>query len=109
MDADERGLAPRPSLAILDAARSRSNVDAHHHCNLCRLGSSLHYFGASHSLAAKQGRSNTTHDFPYRASGKRMRVRISAHPLARSLGSLALGPLHSEDVEESISRKHGEL
>jgi Amidohydrolase len=56
-----------------------------------------------------QSRSNTTRYLPYRASGKRMRVRISAHPLARSLGPLALGPLHSEDVEESISRKHGEL
>jgi hypothetical protein len=86
-----------------------ANVDAHHHCNLCRLGSSIHYFGASHSLAPKQSRSNTTHYLPYRASGKRMRVRISAHPLARSLGTLALGPLHFEDAQEFISRKHGEL
>jgi hypothetical protein len=86
-----------------------ANVDAHHHCNLCRLGSSLHYFGASHSIAPKQGHSNTTHYLPYRASGKRMRVRISAHPLARSLGPLALGPLHFEDAQEFISRKHGEL
>ncbi len=74
-----------------------------------RLGSSLHYFGASHSLAPKQSRSNTTHYLPYRASGKRMRVWISADPMARSLGPLALGPLHFEDAEESISRKHGEL
>jgi hypothetical protein len=38
-----------------------------------------------------------------------MRVRISAHPLAGLLGPLALGPLHFEDAQESISRKHGKL
>jgi hypothetical protein len=29
--------------------------------------------------------------------------------MARSVGPLALGPLHFEDAQESISRKHGEL
>ena len=85
------------------------NVDSRHHCYLCRLGSSIDYFGASRPLASKQSRSNRTHCLPYRASGKRMRVRISAHPLAGSVGPLALGPLHFEDAQESISRRHGEL
>ena len=85
------------------------NVDSRHHCYLCRLGSSIDYFGASRPLASKQSRSNRTHCLPYRASGRRMRVRISAHPLAGSVGPLALGPLHFEDAQESISRKHGEL
>src|SRR5207248_1806312 len=60
-------------------------------------------------LASKQSRSNRSHCLPYRASGKRMRVRISAHPMAGSVGPLALGPLHFEDAQESISRKHGQL
>lgn len=85
------------------------NVDARHHCYLCRLGGSIDHFGASRSLASKQSRSNRTHCLPYRASGKRMRVRISALHLAGSVGPLALGPLHFEDAQESISRKHGEL
>jgi hypothetical protein len=85
------------------------NVDARHHCYLCLLVSSIDHFGASRPFASKQSRSNRTHCLPYRASGKRMRVRISAHPLAGSLGPLALGPLHFEDAQESISRKHGEL
>jgi hypothetical protein len=85
------------------------NVDSRHHCYLCRLGSSIDYFGASRPLASKQSRSNRTHCLPYRASGRRMRVRISAHPLAGSVGPLALGPLHFEDAQESITRKHGEL
>jgi hypothetical protein len=85
------------------------NVDARHHCYLCRLGSSIDHFGASRPFASKQSRSNRTHCLPYRASGRRMRVRISAHPLAGSVGPLALGPLHFEDAQESISRKHGEL
>jgi hypothetical protein len=29
--------------------------------------------------------------------------------MAGSVGPLALGPLHFEDAQESISRKHGEL
>jgi hypothetical protein len=85
------------------------NVDARHHCYLCRLGGSIDHYGASRSLASKQSRSNRTHCLPYRAGGKRMRVRISAHPLAGSVGPLVLGPLHFEDAQESISRKHGEL
>ena len=85
------------------------NVDSRHHCYLCRLRSSIDYFGASRPLASKQSRFNRTHCLPYRASGRRMRVRISAHPLAGSVGPLALGPLHFEDAQESISRKHGEL
>jgi hypothetical protein len=85
------------------------NVDAPHHCYLCRLGSSIDHFGASRPPASRQSRSNRTHCLPYRASGRRMRLRISAHPLARSVGPLALGPLHFEDAQESISRKHGEL
>jgi len=85
------------------------NVDARHHCYLCRFGSSIDHFGASRPLASEQSRSNRTHCLPYRTSGKRMRVRIPAHPLAGSVGPLALGPLHFEDAQESISRKHGEL
>ena len=85
------------------------NVDARHHCYLCRLGSSIDHFGASRPLASKQSRSNRTRCLPYRASGRRMRVRISAHPLAGSVGPLAFGPLHFEDAQEFISRKHGEL
>src|ERR1700730_14842357 len=85
------------------------NVDARHHCYLRRLGSSIDHFGASRLLASKQSRSDRTHCLPYRPSGRRMRVRISAHSLARSVGPLALGPLHFEDAQESISRKHGEL
>jgi hypothetical protein len=38
-----------------------------------------------------------------------MRVRISAHPLAGSVGPLALGLLHFKDAEKSFSRKHDEL
>jgi hypothetical protein len=84
--------------------------NAHHHCNLRRLGGSIYYFGASGSPALSQNRSNRIQYLPsYRASGRRMRVRISAYPMAGSVGPLALGPLHSEDVEESISRKHVEL
>jgi hypothetical protein len=86
-----------------------ANVDAHHHCDLCCPGSSVRYFGASHSLAPKQSHFNTTHYLSYRASGKRMRVRISAHPLAGSVGPLALGPLRFKDAQGSFSRKHAQL
>jgi hypothetical protein len=86
-----------------------ANVDAHHHCDLCCPGSSVRYLGASHSLAPKQSRFNRTHYLSPRASGGRMRVRISAHPLAGSVGPLAFGPLHFKDAQESFSRKHAQL
>jgi hypothetical protein len=97
------------TLAIWGMSALGGDVDARHHCYLRRLGSSIDHFGASRPLASKQSRSNRAHCLPYRASGKRMRVRISAHPMAGSVGPLALGPLHFEDAQESISRKHGEL
>jgi len=60
--------------------------------------------------APGQGRPNRSHRLPsYRASGRRMRVRTAAHPLARSVGLLALGPLRSEVVGESISPSIYEL
>ena len=104
-------LSTPPTLsAILDVPPDLGgDVDARHHCYLCRRGSSIDHFGASRPLASKQSRSNRIHCLPCRASDKRMRVRIPAHPLAGSVGPLALGPLHFEDAQESISRKHGEL
>jgi hypothetical protein len=55
--------------------------------------------------APGQGRPNRSHRLPsYRASGRRMRVRTAAHPLARSVGLLALGPLRSE-VLGGLSRR----
>jgi hypothetical protein len=74
------------------------NVDARHYCDMCRLGSSIDNFGASRPLAPERSRSNRTHYFPYRASGRLMRLRISAHPLAGSVGPLALGPLRFKDA-----------
>jgi hypothetical protein len=81
-----------------------ANVDARHHCNLCCPGNSVRYLGASHSLAP-----NTTRYLSRRAGGGRMRVRISAHPLAGSVGPLAFGPLHFKDAQKSFSRKHAQL
>src|SRR5438270_11674620 len=76
---------------------------------MCRLGSSIDNFDASRALASEQSRSNRTHYLSYRASGRRMRVRISAYPLAGSVGPLALGPLHFKDAQEPFSRKHAQL
>jgi hypothetical protein len=77
---------------------------AHHHCNLCRLGSSLRDFGASCPRPPSHGHCNRTHHLPsYRASGPRVRVRAAAHPLVRAVGLLALGPLRSENVGKSTS------
>src|SRR6516164_8999416 len=41
------------------------NVDARHHCYLCRLGSSIDHFGASRPRATKQSHCNRTHCLPY--------------------------------------------
>jgi hypothetical protein len=107
----ERGVAPHLPLRYPGLRHSilGANIHARHHCDLCWLGSSIDHFGTSRPLASKQSCSNRTHHLPYRASSKRMRVRVSAHPMAGSVGPLALGPLHFEDAQESISRKHDKL
>jgi hypothetical protein len=65
----------------------------HHHRNVCRLGSSIHYFGASHSLAPKQSRSNTTHYLPYRASGKRDAGTDIGAPAGKIIGATGIGAI----------------
>jgi hypothetical protein len=99
----QRIYRPEQFFAII-ARINRTTDCAHHHCNLCQLSSSVRYFGPSCPPAPIQGRPNRTHHLPsYRAGGRRMRVRTAAHPLARSVGPLALGPLRSEVLGESIS------
>jgi hypothetical protein len=90
--------------------RTPEAKDADHHRNLRRLARSVRYFGPSHPVTPRKGPSNRYGRLPScRASGPRMRIRLQAHPVARSVGPLALGPLHSENMEKSISRKHVEL
>jgi hypothetical protein len=79
-------------------------LDAYHHRNLRQLGSCVRCFGPSGSLAPSKGRPNRSRHLPScSTSGRWVRIRSPTHPLARSMGPLALGPLRSENVGESVS------
>src|SRR6266513_5392882 len=62
-------------------------MDEDHYRNLCRLVRSVGYFGASRSVVAREGRANGHDRLPScRASGSRMRIRLSAHSVVRRRG-----------------------
>ena len=78
--------------------------DAEHYHNLRRLPSSGRDFGPSCTISPCEGRLNRDDHLPsHRAGGSRMRIRSVSYPVARSMGSVALGALRSEDVGKPIA------
>src|SRR5262249_22430895 len=87
---------------IMESWRAGNNAKRYR--NLRQLFSCGRYFGPSCTISPREGRPNWHGHLPsYRAGGSRMRIRSVSYPVARSMGSVGLGTVRSEDVGKPVA------